>query len=647
MGLEHLNSETIDRGRLSEHAAVELLGLLFANRRTGILVIRQGRVEIKIYAFNGIPIFAETTSPGNSMIEVMAKDRMLNHDDVLQIKQLAEEKNIPIEECIQMVHEITLSQLYYYQVQAAKEIIIKACGYKEGNYAFQDSEDVLNGIAMYDLNPLEIIYEGMRRYHIHDLAADIFAVENRKLRLNPGIKDYFLLPGPLYEHSHVLDIFLRETPVAGAIALLQDEFKDINQAIYLLYLLIVTGLLEFVREIPQEEIIEDTPSLKEPPLPEAILETADVLEIEEICLSEDKGTMDCDTFVPENESGDFAPTNLGRSTAPPPDKTAAPPGPASQSHHSSSMYASARGTREHVGIGKAPAKRRAAKPAPAPEAEPKAPGRPAEDFRREVVRPAGAKPKKKQPAPAPAPVLSTAQKGRISREFALLQKQLDEAKTLYDVLEVTVDDGTSELNEAYTKKKKIISPDGTSGALPGDLDERAAALAAKLDEAYQTLVNPERRIEYEREMFDDEKKRAWNLGFKKSLAKKMETRGHWYMRQNAPQYARECFKQAVDLDPEYGEYYMDLGWAIFRSQPEKAAEARGYLHSALKVDPKLDMAPYYLGVIAKREEDNNEAESYFRMALEINADNASAARELAFLTQRQKQKGILNKIFGR
>ena len=91
---------------------------------------------------------------------------------------------------------------------------------------------------------------------------------------------------------------------------------------------------------------------------------------------------------------------------------------------------------------------------------------------------------------------------------------------------------------------------------------------------------------------------------------------------------------------------MDLGWAIFRSQPQKTAEAKGYINSALKIDPRLDMANYYLGIIAKRENSAKEAESRFRIALEINPQNHPARRELSLLAQDQKQKGVWNKIFG-
>lgn len=665
MSLSNLSGGIIDSGRLSEHAMIELLGLLFAYRRTGVLVLKSGRIEIKLFAFNGIPVFATSTSPGNAMIEVMAKDKMLTQEDVAQVKQLAVEKGIPIEECIMAVHEVTKSQLYYYQVEAAKEIIVKACGFKEGSYNFLESDNVFMELEMYDLNPLEIIYEGMTRYHISNLAQEIYAVEARRIKLNPGIKDYFLLPGPFYEHSDILDVFIRDMPVSRAIIMLQDEFKDINQAIYLLYMLLVTGLLVFIEEVPREEIFEDAPA-KEPPRPEEILEEADLLEVEEVDMADEEEYAErADRDECAHEFENFAPGSVVNT------ETKAAATPRSQAREDAAVnmppsteYASAKGMKESIGLPRARKKSAKApetpRVVPGPEAlsaatvsaPPKATGA----SLREVIRPAeGVKarprvsvsrePEKIQPRVATTRILSTDYSDMNRREIAMLKKQMEDAKTYYDVLEVTVEDGVAELQEAFTKRKKIVDPEGMGG-LPPKTKQEAVELLARLEEAYQSLADPSRRIEYERTQFEDEIKRAWNMGFKKSLAKKMDTRGNWYMRHNSPQFARECYKNAVDLDPEFGEYYMNLGWAIFRAQPQSAAEAKSYLNSAVNIDHKLDMAYYYLGVISKREENNQEAESFFRMALDANANNVSASRELAFLTQRQKQKGIWNKIFG-
>jgi Flp pilus assembly protein TadD len=145
---------------------------------------------------------------------------------------------------------------------------------------------------------------------------------------------------------------------------------------------------------------------------------------------------------------------------------------------------------------------------------------------------------------------------------------------------------------------------------------------------------------------EKEKAVGWQLALKKNLAQKMAERGEWYARHNALGFAKECFARAHELNPQDPRYFMELGWAIYRDQPARAGEAIAYLHNALRINPRLDQAHYYLGVIYKRAGLDQDADTAFRAALDLNPAHDSARRELAFLTQRQKQSSVWKKIFG-
>ena len=147
-------------------------------------------------------------------------------------------------------------------------------------------------------------------------------------------------------------------------------------------------------------------------------------------------------------------------------------------------------------------------------------------------------------------------------------------------------------------------------------------------------------------MAEEEKKRAYKMEFKKVIAQRMSQRGEWYLRHNAPAFAAEFFEKALELDAKEPEHYLNFGWALFRARTGRIEEAKEYLRSALKINPRLAKAYYYLGLIAKQEDNEQQAETYFRRAAELDPEDKSAQRELSFITQRQKQKGLWQKIFG-
>ncbi len=570
MNLCDLTSEIVHEGDLSSHSMIKLLGVLFASRKTGRLDLYPGSIRSSIFAFNGIPVYSETTSPGHSVLDVMVADSRLPVEDVLQVKQLAKEKSIDVVQCLQDILEVTESQIYYYRAKSAKEIIIKACGYRSGRYTFTDGEEVFLDLPMYDLNPLEIIYEGMARFHSYDLANEIFAVDQRKVKINQDVRDYFLLPDPLYKHSDVLDLFNREIGVGQAMQVMQNDLGDINQAINLMYLLLVTRLLVFMPEISEDEVFDEVPCLDaDASLPPEMEETRKEGGPEqEKQKEEDEDIQDLRRPKPDVETGYVM-------TKPNSDRVDADPG-------------------ENRGA-------------------------PAEEKEAET-----------DPGPGVAP--------RLRR----MAQEIGEASDLFELLGLTISSDLDEINRAFIEKRNALEMDNQEGKSK----ELARELHDKLKFAHDVLARPEKRIEYERGLVAEERPHAYNAAIGKMLARKTAERGRWYMRHNAPLYARELYEVCIELDPEDPSFFMNLGWSIFRAGAKDSAEAKGYLKSAVKIDPELDRAHYYLGVIAKREGDVKEAEERFRLAIDVNPDNQSAKRELSFMNQDRKQKGVWSKIFG-
>lgn len=104
------------------------------------------------------------------------------------------------------------------------------------------------------------------------------------------------------------------------------------------------------------------------------------------------------------------------------------------------------------------------------------------------------------------------------------------------------------------------------------------------------------------------------------------------MRDGDFESAVDAFAEALRIAPNEAEYHACLGWARFRSDPEDAAEirsARESLEKAVSMNPSLDSAHYYLGMMALRQGDRGRARVAFQQAVHLNPENDPAARALA------------------
>src|SRR5271169_3128422 len=107
--------------------------------------------------------------------------------------------------------------------------------------------------------------------------------------------------------------------------------------------------------------------------------------------------------------------------------------------------------------------------------------------------------------------------------------------------------------------------------------------------------------------------------------------------------ARLLFDEAVQLQPEEGEFVAYLGWARFQAHPEvpqEAQVARAALERAVQLSPTLEKAHLFLGYVLKALGRAEEATRAFEKALECNPSSGDALKELSILSWASRlQKG--------
>jgi len=560
-----------NQGELQRNPLVEIIGRIYADKRSGELQVKVKKAEYKIFFLNGVPVNAQSSLKSDHLFEFMVHLGLVEREDVPRLHNLVKEGLDPDKAILQMGLSDT-TKIYYLQQLLAREIIIRACSHTEGKYQFKEREDFLETMPLYDLSPMDIIYDGLNRHHLISLPEKIQKMANARIRLNPELPELQGLPEIFYERSYLLDDFKDEMPVERAINFLFNEFRDINQALIFLYVMLITGVL-IMREEKQE-------SVKKP------IQVQNKL------------------YIPKSRTAEKS----GEQSAEKGKKIIA----------SDYIFVSEKRKKSIQ-------------------------GKPDTEEPKELAQPEDLNKTK----PEPVAKKESAGSGHSldqERKLELLETKIRSSNDYFQILGIKPDATIGELEQVYNQILEQFEIEEIIKAQDTELAPRANALKETIKKIINTLTDPQDRNQYEKSIYKEELKRAWNLELRKALARKQFERGKWYLEHNKPDFALERFEQAIELDPEVPDYYIYNGWALYRAGKGTVAEAEGYLKHGLKQNPRADRAYYFLAMIAKRDRADALAEEYLQKALSINPNNAQARREMESL-ERHKKESLFQKLF--
>ncbi len=119
-------------------------------------------------------------------------------------------------------------------------------------------------------------------------------------------------------------------------------------------------------------------------------------------------------------------------------------------------------------------------------------------------------------------------------------------------------------------------------------------------------------------------------------------KGEVHLKKKEYESALECFKSAMELNPEEGEFQASYGWALSLMNPDDPktrAEARQHLEKAIDLAPRSVTGYYYLGLLLKGCGERDSAEKMFRKVVERKPEHVEANRELRLFHMRREKGG--------
>lgn len=241
------------------------------------------------------------------------------------------------------------------------------------------------------------------------------------------------------------------------------------------------------------------------------------------------------------------------------------------------------------------------------------------------------------PARGPArrpPPRTAAESAVVGRDaIEALRKKLGEwARTLrrqnhFEVLGVSRQADGAELQRAHAGLVRHVAAATLPADAPGDARALAQQIEEQLDEALAVLTAPERRARYEGSLAGGSTSRRPDRLATILSAGRCFEQGVAAAESTAWDAAIGAFKEAIELYPEDGEFYVHLGWAIARGAsgaPDALVEGEQHLTHGLRLSPRSDLGHLYMGRLLEAQGRGREAMEHYDAALRCNPESEDA-----------------------
>ena len=225
------------------------------------------------------------------------------------------------------------------------------------------------------------------------------------------------------------------------------------------------------------------------------------------------------------------------------------------------------------------------------------------------------------------------QTGPVPKEIAERRKFIRDAwdklekQNYYEILGVSTESSEAEIKSAYFKLAKQYHPDARSEDDPPDIKGRLDQIFMRVREAYITLVEKEKRAEYDARVLRTKENCNQKDLKLRTKAQLQFSVGLKSLQSREYRTAMEYFRSAIDLDPYEPKYYGKLA-EVCTKNPRWFRAGILSCKKAIQLDPEESTYHAVLGTLNKLDGNLLEAEKQFFKVLQLDPENLTARREL-------------------
>jgi hypothetical protein len=223
-----------------------------------------------------------------------------------------------------------------------------------------------------------------------------------------------------------------------------------------------------------------------------------------------------------------------------------------------------------------------------------------------------------------------------------LERALDgiEAKDAYTLLGVAATAKAEDIRKVYFDLAKTFHTDRLAAArYPPRINQLASTFFSHCEVAYRTLMSPEERKKVD-VILDRKSKGLPTDAAVVVRAERLFQQGRNLAKSKRVKDAEPLLREAVGLNPGEGEFWAWLAYCVYRLQGRPGyREAERYMTDAISRSPQSDVPHELWGEILLLQGDPALAKKAFQRALELNAHNQNAKRQLHYMERRSGPKG--------
>jgi CheY-like chemotaxis protein/curved DNA-binding protein CbpA len=237
----------------------------------------------------------------------------------------------------------------------------------------------------------------------------------------------------------------------------------------------------------------------------------------------------------------------------------------------------------------------------------------------------------------------------LSQEVLLIAKSL-EGKSHYEVFGIKqAKFSISLLKERYFAFTRKFGPEVLM-QLGGDDARLVEEILSKVATAYDTLSDVVKKERYD-EMFGADRIGLGHKGDDHFQAQVQAESGKVFLEMEDWDNAEKALQEAVNAEPNNGDYLANLAWAIYRNpdytnSPAMKNKAKQMLNKAISME-RTAQAFAYKGWMLLEAGQESMAEAEFNKALKQDARQSMARRGLRTLQEQQEQqkRGLFKRMF--
>ncbi len=172
-----------ERGDLRSNSYASLIISFMQQKRTGVLNI-DSQIKLRIYFLEGSPVFVEGGDNKTRLGSIAFSERKIKQEDYQKVLEKVAQTKKKIGEVLIEMGFISPHELDWLLEFQVKEKLVRGFECAAGSYSFKSRNDFVDDILIYKVNPLQVIYEGVKRYSEPvDIEKELFPTEKNGITI--------------------------------------------------------------------------------------------------------------------------------------------------------------------------------------------------------------------------------------------------------------------------------------------------------------------------------------------------------------------------------------------------------------------------------------------------------------------------------